>query len=1005
MDDRPVEPVEPTLPPSPRRPRFSVPRKHWPLLGLTALVVGLAVIAGTLAWQVGSDKRDAVVAHPTPDAAKPSDGMALPSDGMPVPSADPLAPTLAPGEPLAVAGWDPIAELTADDAPGGVLDAETGFHLTSLDDTPAAALAARLTVEPSIEFRVTPEAGGRSARIVPLEPLAAGAVYRFTLAAEDGRLLDSWAFQSGRPLRIIGTTPGDTENDVPLDTGIEVTFDQDGVVDAAAHMAIEPAVDGRFEQHGRVLTFIPKAGLRPATVYTVTVSAGVSVAPTGERLEADVRFEFETAAPSGTKAITFRFSDDVFEARPNEAAIIALWAFQDWEGDEEPEPPTSAPIEIYRFPDLAAAVDAFRAVRSTPAWAKWSTTGAVRTAGLTRVAAFDAELQDAGGVLWFRPPERLPAGEYLVQLASPTRPIQAMLQVTDIAAYLAVSDTSTLVWANDLRTRGPLAGATVRAEGVDLGRTAADGALVADSPASLLPTGDRCPSPCVPVVVVQADGQAMFLPATGPRDAEGKGFEFDPFGPQASRYWQVFETDRTLFSRTDTVGTYGVIRDRDTGAVPDAVTLRLFAEDAGGDGPPIATVAVHPNEIGAFSATVPLDDLPEASYRIELRVGSEVVDQRGVRIDRILKPGYRLELTTGRRVYIEGDRVRVTARASFYEGSPVPNLPLQLAGIVDDRVVTDATGTVIVRGTARAEDHAEEGASTRSVEARPARAEEGQILGSSPNVLIFPSAYVVDSTARLADGRIVVDGSVHEVDRDRLEREIAASGDTWGSDPAGDAVAGAAVTATFVEVIPHRTQRGTEYDFIQKKAVPIWEYESTERDAGTVRVRTSRNGNFSADIPAPGEGHSFIVRLSVRDPDGHTARHTAYVDEPGAQGTEDQGPSLRTTTERSTDSYSVGDALDLTMTDPSAPASGSTATCSCPPSAACAMRSSSRRRATAPPSSHGSHRSATSAACDSRGTGLSSARPTRRRSGPPTAPCVSTSRPTPRAMHRATRSR
>ena len=923
-DDRPVEPAGPILPPSPRRPRFSlprkIPRKHWPLLGLSALVVGLAVVAGTLAWVSGPDKRERETGVADPSAAVSSDGRAVPSDGMSVPSVDPLTPTLAPGEPLAVAGWDPVAELTADDAPGGVLDVGTGFRLTSLGDTTAAALATRLTVEPSIEYAVTPEAGGRSARIVPLEPLTAGAVYRFTLATDDGRPLDSWAFQSGRPLRIVGTTPGDTQNDVPLDTGIEFLFDQDGVVDAAAHMSIEPPVDGRFEQHGRVLTFIPKAGLRPATVYTVTVSAGVSVAPTGERLEADVRFMFETAAPSGTELVTFRFSDDVFEARPTEAATIALWAFQEWEGDQQPAPPKSAPIEIYRFPDLQAAIDAFRAVRSTPAWAKWSTTGAVPTAGLTRVAAFDADLQDAGGVLWFRPPERLPAGEYLVQLASPTRPIQAMLQVTDIAAYLVVSDTSTLVWANDLRTRGPLAGATVRAEGVDLGRTEADGALLAKSPDNLLPR-ERCPSPCVPVVVVQADGQAMFLPATGPRDAEGKGFWDDPFGPQASDYWQVFETDRTVFSRTDTIGTYGVIRDRDSGAVPDAVSLRLFSEDARGDGPPIATVAVRPNEIGAFSATVPLDDLPEASYRVELRVGSEVVDQRGVRIDRIRKPGYRLELTTGRRVYIEGDRVRVTAKASFYEGSPVPNLPIELTGVVDGQVTTDATGTAIIRGTAHVDEEEGEGASTRWVAARPGRAEEGEISGTSPYVLVFPSAYVFDASARLAGGRILVDGSVHEVDRDRLEQEIAASGESWGLDHLGAAVAGASVTASFVEIIPRRIQTGTEYDFIQKKAVPIWEYESTERDAGTVRVRTGRGGTFAADIPAPGEAHSFIVRLSVRDPDGHTARYTAYVDEPGAQGTEDQGPSLLATTERSPETYSLGDAIDLTMSDPSAPAS------------------------------------------------------------------------------------
>ena len=63
-------------------------------------------------------------------------------------------------------------------------------------------------------------------------------------------------------------------------------------------------------------------------------------------------------------------------------------------------------------------------------------------------------LRDSEGVLWFTLPERLPAGWYLVTLKSPTRPIQAMLQVTDIAGYLVVSETKTLVWANELATGG-----------------------------------------------------------------------------------------------------------------------------------------------------------------------------------------------------------------------------------------------------------------------------------------------------------------------------------------------------------------------------------------------------------------------------------------------------------------------------------------------------------------------------------------------------------------------
>ncbi len=232
----------------------------------------------------------------------------------------------------------------------------------------------------------------------------------------------SWAFQAHQPLRVIATLPRDTEVDIPLDTGIEITFDQDGVVEAASHVTIEPKVDGRFEQHGRVLAFVPEHPLDPATLYTITVTRGVEVGATGEELESDVRFRFETAlAGQAADSTTFQFADDVFESPTSERPVIALWAFQEWdEGEAEPVPPTSAPIEVHRIRDLDAAVDAFRQVRSFPRWTRASTADLVSTTGLTRVFEFDAELRDSDGVLWFNLPERLPAGWYLVTLHAPT---------------------------------------------------------------------------------------------------------------------------------------------------------------------------------------------------------------------------------------------------------------------------------------------------------------------------------------------------------------------------------------------------------------------------------------------------------------------------------------------------------------------------------------------------------------------------------------------------------
>ena len=246
-----------------------------------------------------------------------------------------------------------------------------------------------------------------------------------------------------------------------------------------------------------------------------------------------------------------------------------------------------------------------------------------------------------------------------------------MLQVTDIAGYLVVSETKTLVWANDLATGGAIAEAAVMAEGAELGRTGVDGSLIAKTPASLMQRGDAsCTTGCVPVVTVRAGDRAIFLPATGPRDGEGKGSGFDQSRLDRARYWHVFDTDRTLYRRTDTVNTWGVVRDRDTGDVPETVTIRLTANEEAGDGvegPPISIITVHPNDYGAFSGSFALDDLPEGNYRLDLKAAEDLIASTDFMIDRILKPAYRLDVTTGRRVYIQGDRIRVTAQATFYD--------------------------------------------------------------------------------------------------------------------------------------------------------------------------------------------------------------------------------------------------------------------------------------------------------------------------------------------------
>ncbi len=224
-----------------------------PVFLVTVAAVVVALIAGGFAWNLGrAPKAIADASHPSPaGSAGASPGTGSMASDDPWSSLDPSATF----EPLSGDAATPTAVLTARGATGAVVPLDTGFRLASADGTPASILATRLTVQPVFAFSVAPETGDQAALLTPAAPLQPGTIYRFTLADPTGTPLDSWAFQARQPLRVVGTLPDNQAADVPIDTGIEITFDQDGVADAESHVSVAPPTPGRFEQHGRTLAF------------------------------------------------------------------------------------------------------------------------------------------------------------------------------------------------------------------------------------------------------------------------------------------------------------------------------------------------------------------------------------------------------------------------------------------------------------------------------------------------------------------------------------------------------------------------------------------------------------------------------------------------------------------------------------------------------------------------------------------------------------------------------
>jgi hypothetical protein len=884
----------------------------------TVAVLATALIAGLFAWNGGrqGDGSVADASHPSASDVALGSGDPAPSD-RPGPSAS--AEPSETYEPLTGVATAPIALLTARGGSGVIVPLDASFRLESVDGTSASTLAARLTVEPAFTFSVKKEAGDHAVLLAPARPLKPGTVYQFALRGDAGQLLDTWAFQAKQPLRVVGTLPETRAADVPLDTGIEVTFDQDGVADAASHFTIKPDTKGRFEQHGRTLAFIPDRPLTPRTFYSVLVTRGVKVVDTGEATIVDTRFQFETQDKTATEdqPRTFEFPGEVTEVPTGERPKIGIWSYGGT------KPPKSTTIAVYRLGGIDAAIDAFRTILARPDWTRWSASGLVDVTGLTRVVSATVPLNPYRNGSWFQLPARLTAGWYLVQQADGTKPVQTVLQVTDVAGYLAISETKTIVWANDLRTRAPIVGATVASEGVQFGRTDAQGLAVGTTPKSLLPTtGATCAHPCDAVVVVRtADGRRVFLPAASGYDRieDGGGdYWWSSADPQT---WSLLHTDRYLFRPGDTLNVWGFARDRDTEAGPAAVTVSLYAATEA-DSPAVASLTRHPDAAGAFSGSLSLAGLPDGQYTLSLAAGSRIIRSTVIAIGPIAKPAYQLEVTTGRRIYIAGDSVKVTVAAHFFEGTPVPGVPLSINSSNHDGPIgsatTDALGTAVFPTTATIEEY-QEGPSSTSIGAVPTRAEEANISGAGPEVVVFPSSRTIDAVSRIGQGKVIVTGGVHLVAVNRLEAAVARGYSIWELDPRGAAVRNATVTIAFFELVPSRHYIGTEYDFVEKKVVPIYDTSVDDRAAGTVRVSTRADGSWTASVPASLAGHGYRIVASVGDPDGHVARITTYASRNvgGAYDTNPQASfGLTSPTANSNDQFGIGQKIDLTLTDP-----------------------------------------------------------------------------------------
>lgn len=744
------------------------------------------------------------------------------------------------------------------------------FYLTSQAPVTLDYLKENLSIRGQQAPEISPLPDGRFV-IRPSEALERNSLYVIDIKTADGSTV-SFAFQTPREFAVIGSLPQSISTNVPVDTGIELYFTYQDVQDIEKYFEISPKVEGRFEEHGYVRSFVPKK-LEPGTIYTVTVKKGLKAAKGTQTLAEDYIFSFETAYDSTVTADptpgNLGISDIWFDFSTREPPVIPFYLYQPGIRDQKE---ITVKATVYRFPNTDAMIRAIREREQVPSWAYYSYSR-VKTdvAALEKVMEFtDSFSQEYWGTQYMMLPESLPHGFYIIELTCEDLSAQAFIQSTDIAAFFMEDKGGGLFWVNNLATgqvsvsatiEDPATGKKVRTDRNGLARL--DGTSAGKDPAKM----DI-------YKITTSDGRVSLLNA---------GYIYTPYDYGGDSYglnWRYLQTDRTLYKPDDLVQFWGFVKSRLDNTSPDKVTIEL---SEGGYyypvfdsfvrsflpfimGKPLETFTLDVKD-GFFSGELQLPVLDPGHYNLVVKSEGKILASTYIQVENYVKPQYKLTITSDKKAVFVGEKINLTITASFFDGTPVSNVPIRYAinGFTQTRSGEGMTNQDGVLTVEYVPEYIQgmQGRNYYGINASTTLPEIGEIY-QYHNFLVFANDTELAAGGEIKDGTATVSVTAHQVELGTLNDE----------DPANDNHLGQVIPGHKAEVKVYsitwdKIEVGEDYDFINKVVRKRYEYRERKTLVTRSTLTTDASGRASLVFPADKdlEGY-YTAEITSQDRNG-----------------------------------------------------------------------------------------------------------------------------------------
>lgn len=756
------------------------------------------------------------------------------------------------------------------------VDKKSEFKILCERDIEEQGLKKYLTVRPEQKFNVRP-LSGREYLLSFEESLKSDSIYRFGIRGPEGDTRNSWAFQTKKELKALRSLPRNQATNVPVNTGIEVTFSHDGIEDAEKYFEISPRINGRFELHGKVLVFVPEK-LEEGTVYSVKIKKGLKISGSENGLAEDFAFSFQTLTnrnAQGEKYIEFAKALNNFTS--NTVPYLELYADNTFLERE-------VNVEVLKYSSENAFMENMRKYDSLPRWAYLDSRKIVPDTSKTeKVAEYKTKIFKDGGYSWEPQfivlPSTLPEGHYLVSVKADERELRTHLQVNNSAAYVLVSQNGTIVWVNDTTSSKPVQGARIEMEGKDPAETDKDGIAMIPGTAPELKQSRNFN------IKVARQGKPTLL-----ADVES-GYNYYYNASQGSEsllnsYWNYLYTDRGMYMPNDTVRLWGIAKPRDEKEKTDKVVIRLGKFGVSGiygrDLDVLDSTERPVNEMGTYYGEFKLENLLPGNYIIEIMVDGKHLSQKYIEVKQYTKPAYKIDIKKDRDVIRLGESVNIDIQAGFFEGTPVPGIGLSYnmnnyysgpSGLIKGDIVCDDSGSS--RLTFSSEFKKEQFQSSWRpkqfyLNVMNKQAEEEEIR-SSTSVIVFPSDMMIKTKSKKVGNLGAVEINTNAVDISGLKDPS----NNFNEESYKGRPVDASLNVKIYEKWWEKKENGDYYDFINKVVQKRYTYTEKQALVKEAGFRTS-NGSYVLNFPAE-DRKTYYAVITGADSKGFEISETAYV--------------------------------------------------------------------------------------------------------------------------------